>query len=329
MEQQQYHYKETSGPVRKPESRFLRIWGPVLVKWGVGMGVSMIAVMFFESLAVLKKSGIDMNAVQNMTQAWDVILRNMPDASQSAELAKETAAELMKYMTPIEGISAFLTIPILMFMFRKDTINAEHAGVIPNKKASLWKYAGILVMVASMTLGLNNLIEISGIMAASEEYEDTINSLYTASFPIQLLCLGILIPVCEEMVFRGLMFRRLRQANSFRAAALYSSLVFGFFHMNMVQMIYGFILGFTFCYLYEKYGSVKAPVLAHISSNVLSVLLTKADAMEWMSKEPVRMGVITVLCASVASTMYVMIQKIEEKPDEPEKKEQNGNLAAM
>ncbi len=320
MEQQQYKYTETSGPVRKPESRFLRIWGPVLIKWAIGMGVSMIAVLLFESLTILKKSGVDVNAVQNMAQAKEMITRYMLDASKSAELAREAAEELMKYTTPIEGIAAFLTIPVLLFMFHKDTVREKLAGIIPNKKAALWKYAGILVMAAAMTLGLNNLIDISGIMAVSEGYEEAMDSFYAAPFAMQIVCLGILIPVCEELVFRGLMFRRLRPGNSFFAAALYSSLVFGFFHMNMVQMMYGFFLGFTFCYLYEKYGSVKAPVAAHISSNVLSIVLTEINAMEWMAKEPVRMGVITVLCASAASTMYVLIRKIEERPDEAEKK---------
>ena len=165
-----------------------------------------------------------------------------------------------------------------------------------------------------MTLGLNNLIEISGVAKVSAGYEDTMNALYAASLPMQVLCLGILIPVCEELVFRGLMFRRLRQGGSFLAAALYSSFVFGFLHVNMVQMLYGFILGFTFCYLYEKYGSVKAPIFAHIASNVLSVFLTELDAMDWMAADPVRIGVITVVCASAASTMYILIQRIEERP---------------
>ena len=82
----------------------------------------------------------------------------------------------------------------------------------------------------------------------------------------------------------------------------------------MVQMLYGFILGFTFCYLYEKYGSVKAPVFAHIVSNILSVVLTEFHAMEWMSAKPIRIGTITVACASAASAMYVLIQRIEEQP---------------
>ncbi len=315
MEQQQYHYTNGSGTVRKPENRFLRIWGPVLVKWGIGMGVSMLAVMVFESFTILKKSGVDMNAVQNLTQVWDIVYQNMLDASRSAELAREATEEMMRYATPIEGIAAILTIPVLMVMFRRDTIREKLAGFIPNKKASLWKYAAVLVMAAAMTLGLNSLIEISGIMSADGGYEDTMNALYAASFPMQVLCLGILIPVCEELVFRGLMFRRLRQGGSFLAAALYSSFAFGFLHGNMVQMLYGFILGFSFCYLYEKYGSVMAPVTAHVSSNILSVLLTELNAMEWMSAEPLRIGIITVICASAASTMYVLIQRIEEKPE--------------
>ena len=329
MEQQQYHYTMNSGHVKKPENRFLRIWGPVLVKWGIGMGVSMLAMMLFESFTILKKSGVDINAVQNMSQVWDVIYQNMLDMSKSAELATEAAEEMLKYTTPLEGITAFLTIPILMVMFHKDTIREKIAGFVPNKKAALWKYGAIFIMTVAMTLGLNNLIEIGGLMSASEGYEDAMNNLYAASLPLQILCLGILIPICEELVFRGLMFRRLRQGNSFLAAALYSSVVFGFLHANMVQMLYGFILGLTFCYLYEKYGSVKAPVFAHIASNILSVLLTEMKAMEWMAEKPLRIGMITVICASAASTMYILIQRIEEKPDETEKKEQNENLAAM
>ena len=64
-------------------------------------------------------------------------------------------------------------------------------------------------------------------------------------------------------------------------------------------------------------------MFAHIASNILSVLLTEMKAMEWMAEKPVRIGMITVICASAASTMYILIQRIEEKPDETEKKEQN------
>ena len=88
--------------------------------------------------------------------------------------------------------------------------------------------------------------------------------------------------------------------------------------MNMIQMIYGFLLGMVFCYIYEKYGSVKAPVAAHIAVNLLSVFATQFHLFDWLLQEPMRAGVITVVCAAVASSMYLFIQRIEEKPDLPD-----------
>lgn len=321
--EQQYRMNPNSMP--KPESRFMRIWGPLFIKWGIAMVVSMFAAMIFESFMIIKKNGLDMSSVQSITQMQEILKQYMSNTTESVELANEMTQEFMKYTTPIEGIAAFVTIPVMMVMFHKDRIKEKIAGIIPNKKASLWKYAGILIMSIALTLGLNNLIEISGIVKVSGAYEETMSSLYSASFPVQIICLGILIPICEEMVFRGLMFKRIRQTSSFLAAALYSSAVFGFLHMNIVQMLYGFMLGMTFCYFYEKYGSVKAPIFAHMSANIFSVLLTEFKAYEYLTKDPVIMGIVTVVCASVASTMYVLIQRIEEKPDDLVKKE---NLAA-
>ena len=67
-------------------------------------------------------------------------------------------------------------------------------------------------------------------------------------------------------------------------------------------------------YVYEKYGSLKAPVAAHMSMNLLSVLATRYGLYNWMLKDNIRIGIITVVCAAVASTMFVIIQRIEEKP---------------
>ena len=99
-------------------------------------------------------------------------------------------------------------------------------------------------------------------------------------------------------------------------AAFHSALVFGIMHMNLIQMFYGFFLGIVFAYAYEKYGSVKAPIAAHMAANLVSVLGTNYNWFTWMMEDPMRIGVITVICAAVAATMFVFMQRIEEKPDE-------------
>ena len=76
-------------------------------------------------------------------------------------------------------------------------------------------------------------------------------------------------------------------------------------------MIYAFVLGMLFSYMYEKYGSIKAPIFAHIMMNLVSVFATEYQLMNWMSAEYVRIGTITVICAAVASTMFVLINRME------------------
>ena len=43
-----------------------------------------------------------------------------------------------------------------------------------------------------------------------------------------------------------------------------------------------------------------------------------------------RIGTVTVICAAVAASMFVFMQRIEEKPDIPGNNDQNGGkLAAV
>ena len=63
--------------------------------------------------------------------------------------------------------------------------------------------------------------------------------------------------------------------------------------------------------MYEKYGSIKAPIFAHIMMNLVSVFATEYQLMSWMAAEYVRIGAITVVCAAVASSMFVLIQRME------------------
>lgn len=102
----------------------------------------------------------------------------------------------------------------------------------------------------------------------------------------------------------------MRYQESYMSAAIYSSLVFAVMHGNLVQILYGFIMGMLFANLYERYSSVKAPIMAHIVVNILSVVATEYKVFDWLFEEPMRVGVSTVLCAAIGATMYVIIQKI-------------------
>lgn len=320
MEQQyQYHpTDERTNRTLRPGNRFLRLWSPVIIKWGIAFLISMLAMTVYEMSFILKENGMTFASLQNpqmLDQFMDIIHQYVIEPSKISELTNTISVEFMKYATPVEGLAALVTIPILGFMFHKDTLEQKFIGFMENRKAPLYKYGSVIIMSAALTIGVNNLIAISGISDASEGYEETMTAFYSSDLLLQILCLGILIPVCEELVFRGLMFRRLRQLGKFMPAMMYSSLVFAFMHMNMVQMLYAFFLGAVFCYMYEKFGSVKAPIAAHMTANMISVVLTRIQALDWLYERPLFMGIATVLCASISAMAYLFIKGIDEKPE--------------
>ena len=72
--------------------------------------------------------------------------------------------------------------------------------------------------------------------------------------------------------------------------------------------------------------SVIAPIAAHIVMNLLSVLATEYNLADWMMESNMRIGLITIGCAFVASTMFVLVQRIEEKPDAAGASEENKEV---
>jgi len=248
---QEYYKRQPEQPVKRPRGRLLRIWGPLLIKFLIVYIVSVLfaAVMmgqYFESTV-----GLD---TQSMNEFLAV-------EENYTELYNEIWAKSIQYMTPMEGLAALLTIPIMLFMFYRDRVRERLAGIVPAEKTKLWKYIAIIFMAAALCIGINNLLFISNLASLSSAYEETMTALYSPSFGIQLLCLGIIIPICEELVFRGLMYKRLREYSGFVGATIYSALVFSFVHVNLVQAVYAFFMAVVFAFLYEKYGSVKAPIV--------------------------------------------------------------------
>lgn len=280
---------------------FWYIWGSVLIKLGIAYLVYVAAAALLAGVYLIQKTGGDADAMMQIAQS----------AAQSNKLYEQISNEMMNWVVYIEGVAALITIPVMLFLFYRDSKTEKEIGITTNK-APLWKYVGIILMSGAMALGLNNLIFLSNLSAASESYSDTMQTLYGQGFAVQILILGILMPACEELVYRGLVYKRLRYTSPFWAAAIYSSLVFAFTHGNLVQGLYGFLMGMMFCYVYEKYGSVKAPLLAHVTANILSVVGTKYQWFDWLFENPMRVGISTVLCAFVASSIYVLIQRMNE-----------------
>ncbi|MEQ8845394.1 MAG: CPBP family intramembrane glutamic endopeptidase [Phycisphaerales bacterium] len=86
-------------------------------------------------------------------------------------------------------------------------------------------------------------------------------------------------PLCEELVFRGALFRHMRARLALPVAAVLSAMVFGLMHgYAALQLIPVTILGFNFAMIRAWRGSLIGPIVAHALNNavVLGLLFALA-----------------------------------------------------
>lgn len=91
---------------------------------------------------------------------------------------------------------------------------------------------------------------------------------YLATFVL----LVVVAPISEELIFRGVLFAGWR-GKGFVPAALVSSVLFGLAHWQPNVALATAVLGWLLAYLYEKTGSLWAPIGLHAAKNALAFAL--------------------------------------------------------
>jgi len=96
----------------------------------------------------------------------------------------------------------------------------------------------------------------------------------------------LMAPVLEEIVFRGLMYTRLKKGLPVIAAAIVTSLAFGIAHGTMIWAIYTFIFSLVLIWVFEKFQSLGACIVLHMAYNLsgmaLSLIPEEAAIVIWI-----------------------------------------------
>ena len=88
---------------------------------------------------------------------------------------------------------------------------------------------------------------------------------------LTLAVLGLLAPVAEELVFRGLLYGWLAGRWSNLVAFILSSLAFAVAHTEPLHILMVLPLGFWFGWLRWRTGSLVPTIVAHIINNTIAV----------------------------------------------------------
>src|SRR5262245_43507427 len=90
----------------------------------------------------------------------------------------------------------------------------------------------------------------------------------------------VIAPIGEELFFRGVLFRSIRDRHGFWAGAVGSAFGFGLIHFvpgngadAALVMVAMFFTGLGLCYVYERRGTLVASIAAHMTFNVIGIVL--------------------------------------------------------
>ena len=147
--------------------------------------------------------------------------------------------------------------------------------------------AGILAASVFLNLFLAGV----GAVHADAAAADASAQAGRVSLPLGILIYGVLSPLAEETVFRGITLQRLyllchekkSGKTAFLLAAGLSSLLFGIYHGSVVQGLYAAAMGFLFCLFLALGGNLFRVIVLHGGANVMTLFLSRAGTFRRVS----------------------------------------------
>lgn len=166
--------------------------------------------------------------------------------------------------TMLTSLTALVVLPIVYWMYRADTGGWERS------EKKWWTYLLLIPLGAAANLAVSYVLIW---LRVPERFSNAVQEGLLSSGPmIQVVGLGILAPIMEEILFRGLVYRRLKRYMPRWGAVLLGAGIFAVYHGNMMQILFAFPMALLIIWSYERWGTLTAPILFHMAANLSTVL---------------------------------------------------------
>lgn len=166
-----------------------------------------------------------------------------------------------------EGVLYLVSVGILLWRVKR---TFRELGFVRAR----WRYiflgiiTGILLFVGIGLLG-NLLTQLVGVPAPQSFTEAVKGSKYTWEFWLLLFLAGVVAPIKEEAIFRGLLYPPLRQAYGRGKGILITGVFFAILHLDFIRFLPLFLGGIILTWLYERSSSIWPSIIAHGIWNIL------------------------------------------------------------
>lgn len=170
-------------------------------------------------------------------------------------------------------IEAFLALPGISYLAMRKLSLKDGLGV----RAAGWKD---WVLMIPLALCLDKIAEfinvVSQLFSANSIGGHVAELVIKYPFLVAFFVVAVMPALCEELIYRGVLFQGYRK-NGIPVAVFLTAFLFGMMHMNLNQFSYAFVLGIIFALIREITDSVLPVVLLHIYINGKSVVVLYAS----------------------------------------------------
>ena len=218
---------------------------------------------------------------------------------------------------------------VLTFIFVNKISKTNFIVALKVKQKFNVKYFLITIVLSLICVfGVSNFVNLFDAVLAkigfSGNYEIPIPMYNFGYLILDLIILAVLPAICEELIFRGIIFSGLRQYGEIKAVFL-SATLFMLIHSSVEQTVYPFFVGVVLALLMLKTNNIIYPIILHFLNNAIVVV---ANYISYMSSSAsvftltvynilfaIALLILSILCVLIVFKIILKL-KIKSKQNE-------------
>ena len=234
------------------------------LSWMKAVGFGLLFILIFNLIQMVVSVPVSIGyAVTHVELFQNVDLSNIQEFMMSKEVA-----EMFSYITTVGTISTGIVFPLWYFL-RYGRKNKKTAGELIHhtfdaKKTSL--YIIFALFCYSFSIILMEL-EVVLFPKSAEFINTTIGNMFGANQLLMAFTTILFAPLGEECLFRGIFFKKAGNYLTPLFVVIISSIMFGVFHMNIIQGLYVQAFALLCGYVTYKTDSVLPAIFIHAIYN--------------------------------------------------------------
>ncbi|GAB6983118.1 CPBP family intramembrane glutamic endopeptidase [Prevotella dentasini] len=208
-----------------------------------------------------------------------VLLQNVVALTAAGLVAVATSQSFSAVLGSLQGaengglyavISVFFSLVVIAVFWKTGWTPVSRSYL----RSKPWTVLAWVVLLALGSILPSEFLSEKAQLMMPEGYQQLFENIMKS--PWGYVALGLLVPVSEEMVFRGAVLRCLLNMSDRRwhwIPIVLSAAVFGLIHLNLAQGVHAFFIGLLLGWMYYRTESIVPCVLFHWINNSVAYIM--------------------------------------------------------